>query len=88
MTGLEDRLIGYRPSAPPPDLRVRILRQAEASHPATFRQWLPALAAAALAILFYILGVNVRSNIASRLEVPDDLRPVEQWVPDDVGGVR
>jgi hypothetical protein len=88
MTDVEDRFAGYRPSAPPPELRARILRQAEESRPSTLRDWLPALAAAALAIVFYVLGVTTRADIASRLAVPDDLRPVEQWVPDDVGGVR
>ena len=86
MTDTEDRLAGYRPSGPPPDLRARILRLAEEPRPVTLRAWLPALAAAALAILFYALGVTTRADITSQLRMSDELRPVEQWLPQENRG--
>ena len=78
----------YRPAGPPPDLRARILREAEAATPFHLRDWLPALAAAALLTLFGTLSHRVHADIDAALALPDDARPVEQWLPDAAGGVR
>jgi hypothetical protein len=88
MKNFEDRLAGYRPSAPPPDLRSRILLAAEESHPSSVREWLPALAAAALIVMLSALSYRLHADIDSRLAVPDDLRPVEQWLPEQIEGLR
>jgi hypothetical protein len=87
MSDIDEPLRRYRPVAPPDDLRARIVG---AAAPQSFRlwDWLPAIAAAALIVLFSALSHGVYSDIATTLSVPDDLRPVEQWLPDDVGGVR
>ena len=81
-------LSAARPAGPPPDLRARIMRPVEGPSPFNLRDWLPALAAAVLAIVFAALSHGVRADIDARLAVPDDLRPVEQWLPDDIGGLR
>jgi hypothetical protein len=92
----DDLFRAYRPAGPPPELRARIVsatRRAKASaergvgRPA-LRDWLPALAAAALIALFGTLSYRLQANIETKLAVPDDLRPVEQWVSDDVGGLK
>ena len=102
MTNEDDPLRGYRPAGPPPDLRARIMMSsANASagsakalaeriptERSLLRDWLPALAVAALALVFAALSHGVRVDIEARLAVPDDLRPVEQWLPDDLGGLR
>ena len=85
----DDLLRGYRPAGPPPDLRARIASSAKASaERPTLRDWLPAVAAAALVALFGALGYNVHASIDAKLAVPDDLRPAEQWLPDDLRGLR
>jgi len=88
MSDMEQRLGGYRPAGPPADLRARILQQAEPSRLGTVREWLPAIAAAAVIALFFTLNSQLHARLDSRLSVPDDLRPVEQWLSDDAGGSR
>ena len=88
MNDVDDPLRGYRPPAPPPELRARILLQTGQPHRSSVRDWLPAIAAAVLAIVFGALSHGVRADIDARLAVPDDLRPVEQWLPDDIRGLR
>ena len=88
MSDTDESLRRYRPAAPPEDLRARIVGAAAAPEPGRLRDWLPAIAAAALIVLFSALSRGVYSDIAATLSVPDDLRPVEQWLPDDIGGVR
>ena len=84
----DDPLGGYRPSGPPPDLRARIMREADGATSVGIREWLPAFAVAALIVLLTVLNQRMHADIDARLAVPDDLRPVEQWLPNDVGGVR
>jgi len=88
MSDTEDRLRRYRPAGPPLDLRATILRAAEAPRSSDLRGWLPALAAAVLIALLSVLNYRLHTALEARLAVPDDLRPVEQWLPDDGGGVR
>ena len=88
MNDLESRLGSYRPAGPPPDLRARILRRAQEPLAATFREWLPAIAAAAAITLLFALNYQLHARLDARLTVPEDLRPVEQWPLDDVGGLR
>ena len=87
MTDIDDRLRRYRPGGPPPELRARIMREAVESS-FRIRDWLPALAVAALIALFAVLNHRLQADIDARLAVPDDLRSVEQWLPDDAGGWR
>jgi len=89
MSDVEDRLSRYRPAGPPTDLRGSVLRAA-ASPPRSsrLREWLPAIAAAALIALFSALNYRIHVSLETRLAVRDDLKPVEQWLPDDGGGVR
>jgi len=90
----DELLRGYRPAGPPPDLRARVVGSAKASaeRPSagrpSLRDWLPALAAAALIVLFGTLSYRVHADIEARLTVPDDARPVEQWLPEDPGGLK
>ena len=88
MSDIEDLLKRYRPAGPPPDLRARVLRAAEAPRSSGLREWLPALAAAALIALLSALNYRLHTTLETRLTVPDDLRPVEQWLPDNGGGER
>ena len=70
----DEFLHGYRPAGPPAGLRARIVNARR-----RLRDWLPALAAAAVILLFAALSYRVNTELDSRLMVPDDLRPVEQW---------
>jgi hypothetical protein len=87
MSDVEGRLNAYRPAGPPPDLRARILRAADES-PGGIREWLPAVAAAALIAVLSALNYRLHTQLETRLAMPDDFRPVEQWLPDDGGGPR
>ena len=80
MSDVDDPLRGYRPAGPPPDLRARIAREARRTR-WSVREWLPVLAAATLIVLFSALSRDIYIEIDSRLAVPDDLRPVEPWLP-------
>lgn len=86
----DDLLHGYQPAGPPQDLRASIVaRSAEASAERSgFRDWLPALAAAALILLFVSLGYRLQADIDARLTVPDDRQVAEQWIPADMEGLR
>ena len=88
MNDFDDPLPGYRPSGPPADLRARIMREAERATSSSLRDWLPAIATAGLIALFAALSHKIHVDIEARLSAPDDVRPVEQWLPDDVGGLR
>ena len=70
----DEFLYGYRPAGPPAGLRARIV-----SARPRLRDWLPALAAAAVILLFAALSYRMNAELDTRLLVPDDLRPVEQW---------
>jgi hypothetical protein len=85
----DELLRGYRAAGPPPDLRARIERSAKASaERACLRDWLPAIAAAALIAMFSALSYRLHADLEARLFVPDELQPVEQWIPDDPGGLH
>jgi len=88
MNDVEDRLTRYRPAEPPPDLRTRIVCAAVAPRSRSLREWLPAIETAVLIALLSALTYRIHSSLEARLTVPDDLRPVERWLPDDGGGVR
>jgi hypothetical protein len=89
MIDVEDRLRGYRPPGPPPDLRARVMQAADSARPIRLRDWLPALAAAALIFLLSALSYRMHAQLDARLAVPDDLKPVEQWgLPGDSGELR
>jgi hypothetical protein len=73
MNNREDSFRAYRPVGPPPDLRARIMRDAESTHVFSVREWLPALATAALIVLFYALASGVRQRI--EMQIPDQGDP-------------
>ena len=79
MTDIDDPLRAYRPSAPPPELRARIMQSAARPRLIGWG-WVPAFATAALLVFFYALNLGMRAEIEARLTVPDDLKPVEQWL--------
>jgi hypothetical protein len=73
MNNRDDSLRGYQPVGPPPDLRARIVRDAESLRVFAAREWLPALAAAALIVLFYALASGARKRID--MQIPDQGDP-------------
>jgi hypothetical protein len=64
---LENLLRRYRPAAPPPALRDRIV------HPARprWREWLVPTAAAAATFLFYVLTDSTHRRVMSAMFPPD-----------------
>ena len=70
MDDLDARLQRYRAVGPPPDLRDRIARAADAARPSRAREWLPALAAAAAMIVFYALASGVRGQLVEAQMAP------------------
>jgi hypothetical protein len=88
MTGPDHPLSNCRPASPPSDLRARVIAAAEAARPQGMRGWLPAIAAAALLVLFAGLSYRIHAEIDARLAIPDELRPVEQWLPEAAGDRR
>jgi hypothetical protein len=88
MSDVEDRLGAYRPAGPPPDLRAQIMREVADGSSSRIRDWWPAIATAALIVLFAVLNRRIHSSIDARLPEPDDRRPIVQWLTDDAGGLR
>ena len=62
---LERVLSAWRPSGPPPELRARIIGARGFSR--AVAEWLPAVAALLLVVLFHWLGANERQRIESRV---------------------
>ncbi len=79
MSDVEERLRRYGVAGPPRALREQIMRGVERPHRPTMGEWLPAFAAAALIVLFYVLGAGLRADVEKRIATPDDLKQVEQW---------
>jgi hypothetical protein len=80
MNDLESRLNRYRPSGPPVELRARVVAASGATgalpsdRRAPWLSWLPAAAAAAIAILFSTLSANVSARLAVSLGPGDGAR--------------
>ena len=68
---LEARLRAYRPVAPPPELRARIVDVARRLQPSASLAWLPAVAALLLATIFYWLAANDRARLFAQFPVTD-----------------
>jgi hypothetical protein len=77
----DDPLRGYRPAGPPPGLRARIVREAEGARAPSLREWLPAIATAALIGLLYIAATGIRARVYSQLIDPADVPEVEVLSP-------
>ena len=88
MKDVENRLISYRPAGPASDLRARILREAEGSPAATFGEWLPALTAAGLILVLFMLNSRLHAAIDARLTASVQTRAAGWWWPDEDGGAR
>ena len=75
----DELLHGYRPAGPPTELRARVMRSAKASRSAkalaerssaersSFRDWLPALATAAVIALLYVAATEIRAAAYAQL---------------------
>ena len=75
----DDLLRGYRPAGPPPELRARIAAssaKALAERP-RLRDWLPALAAAALIALLQVLAASIRDRTFDQIAAPDQPPSIE-----------
>lgn len=69
---LEARLRAYRPVAPPPELRARIVDVARRLQPSASLAWLPAVAALLLATIFYWLAANDRARLFAQFPATSD----------------
>jgi hypothetical protein len=73
---LEDLLKRYRPSGPPAELRGRVLGEEPVGRPSQgqrWREWLLPAAAAAAAVVFYVLGSGVQREMG-RVESSEEAR--------------
>jgi hypothetical protein len=77
MNHLEDPLRGYQLSGPPPDLRARIVREATGPRRVGLRDWIPALAAAALIVLLQVLASEITNNVYDQIAGPIVSQQVE-----------
>jgi hypothetical protein len=80
---VEDRLRKYRPAAPPPELRDRVMHATLVARPVVsgvarpfqgrvfLRDWLPATLAASIAIIFYVLASSARANVTTNFVQAD-----------------
>jgi hypothetical protein len=76
----DERLRNYRPAGPPADLRARITasRSAKASaERSSLRDWLPALATAAVIALLYVAATEIRAAAYAKIVDSDALILVE-----------
>jgi hypothetical protein len=64
MDDLEEQLRRYRPAGPPADLRARVVESARVAGAGGLREWLPAVAAALVAMLFYWMAANEGQRLA------------------------
>ncbi len=77
----EERLRRFQPAGPPPDLRARVIESARSPQPSTLRDWLPALATAALIALLYVVGTGIRARAYSQIVDPGDIHEIEVTAP-------
>ena len=69
---LEERLKRYRPAGPPSGLRARVLDRRQTATP--LREWLPAAVAAAAIVVFSLLSLNARKELAASMTVVTEQR--------------
>jgi hypothetical protein len=64
----DELLHGFRPAGPPPELRARVMSSATASaERSSLRDWLPAIATAAVIALLYVAGTEIRAAAYAQL---------------------
>jgi hypothetical protein len=69
-----DRILHrHRVAGPPHALRERIVRTAHSLPRVHAAGWVPALAAAALIVLFYTLANGIRSDLAAQMPADNEL---------------
>ena len=75
----ETRLCAYRPAAPPPELRARVVDVARRLQPSggSSLAWLPAVAALLLATIFYWLAANDRARLFAQFPVTDSEETID-----------
>jgi hypothetical protein len=75
---LEGRLRAYRPADPPTALRQRVTAAAGRPRPLSAgREWLPAAAAALIAMLFYWLAASDRQRLLVQFSPVDSNDAIE-----------
>jgi hypothetical protein len=77
MSDVDDPLRRYRPAGPPPDLRARIVLAVDHAPPTRLRDWLPAVAAAALIVLLQVLASGIRDRVYDQIIAPEAPAPIE-----------
>ena len=77
MNDFDDPLRGYRPSGPPADLRARIMLAVDEARPPRLRDWLPALATAALIVLLQVLASGIRDRVYDQIDAQDAPQQIE-----------
>lgn len=71
---VEERLKRYRPAGPPAELRARVLDRDPTSGRWRMSEWLPAAAAAAAIVVFSLLSLNARKELAASMTVVTEQR--------------
>jgi hypothetical protein len=74
MDELENLLSRYHPAGPPPELRDRVRDAVRSDRGRSWREWLPALAAAAAGVFFHVMASGVRSEVSARTSAIDESR--------------
>jgi hypothetical protein len=83
-----DRILNrHRVPGPPHELRQRIVRTAQGRPRVHAAAWAPALAAAALIILFYTLANSIRSDLAARMPADNELPRLDRSFVLPIDGV-
>jgi hypothetical protein len=81
MTDPEERLRHFRPASPPPELRARVIESVRSPQPSTLRDWLPALATAALIALLYVVATGIRARAYTQIVDFGDIHEIEVPAP-------
>jgi hypothetical protein len=73
----DDLLRGYRPAGPPADLRARVIEAVRSPQPSTLRDWLPAIATAALIALLYAVATSIHAGAYAQIIDAVDIHEIE-----------
>lgn len=73
----DDFLRGYRAAGPPEELRARVIQSARSPQPSTLRDWLPAIATAALIAVLYVASTGIRARAYAQIVDPVEIHEIE-----------